>query len=677
MRILRCLMFFVLCLTALCYAKVDRVEVISRTDVAGGKSWGSAGAYEEIIARVYFSVRPENKHNRQIVDIDNADKNKSGDVEFSSDLYMLRPKDPKKGNGALLLEVPNRGGRGLLRIVDGGTPGGVNQESSFGDGWLLNQGYTLAWLGWEWDLAPEPRNLRLYAPVAHEKDGREIHGLVRTDFTLAEAREDVPLGHLLLGPAGGQSYPVDDPKSSQNVLTVRSTPEGKRTVIPPSQWRFAHKVDSKEVDDPHYIRLNGGFHPGEIYELVYTAKNPVVVGLGLAAVRDFVSYSKNSDQAIAPVKRAYAAGISQTGRFLRHFIYQDFNIDEDNRQVMDGVLAHVAGAGRGSFNHRFAQPSRDAQPMSSIYFPTDLFPFTDMPEKDTDSSRVGGVLDAASASHSAPKIFYTNTSYEYWGRAASLIHTSADGHADVKIPDSTRIYFLAGLQHFSGGFPPVKATPTNVEYTAQQLQNPNPIRWFWRAFITDMDEWVRDGKNPPDSVYPRVSDGTLIAFSQRNFPKIPGVNTPKEMSTAYHLDFGPTWTRGIITKEPPAVGKAFTALVPKSDADGNDLGGVRLPELQVPLATYTGWNLRDAKIGAPDRRLSFLGSDIPFAKTAEGRRQTGDPRPSIAERYASGEDYMAKYTEAVKQLIKQRFILAEDLPAMVERGNQEWKEATK
>jgi hypothetical protein len=679
MRLLRYLLPAILSLglSNISSARVERVEVISRTDVAGGKSWGSAGPYEEIIARVYFTVRPENKHNRQIVDIENADKNAKGEVEFSSDLYLLRPKDAKRGNGAVLLEVPNRGGRGLLRIVDGGAPGAISQEASFGDGWLLKQGYTLAWIGWEWDLAPDARNLRLYAPVAHAKDGSEIHGLLRTDFTLPEAREDMPLGHILLGPAGGQSYPVDDPDSSENVLTVRNKPDSERKVIPRSQWSFSHKVGGIQANDPHFVHLNGGFQPGEIYELVYMAKNPVVVGLGLAAVRDFVSYLKNNDHAVAPVQRAYAAGISQTGRFLRHFLYQDFNIDEDNRQVLDGVLAHVAGAGRGSFNHRFAQPSRDAQPMSSIYYPTDLFPFTALPEKDLETSERAGLLDAPIASHTAPKVFFTNTSYEYWGRAASLIHTSPDGRADAKIPDNVRVYFLAGLQHFSGPFPPQKNTPGNLDNTAQQAHDPNPIRWFWRAFITDMDEWVRNGKQPPQSTYPKIRDGELVSFSQTNFPHIPGVNPPKDVSTAYPLNFGPQWKQGVIFNEPPIVGNAFTALIPKVDADGNDLGGVRLPELQVPLATYTGWNLRDPKIGAPERRLSFLGSYIPFPKTAEQRRQSGDPRRSIEECYTSREKYIEMYTDAAKRLIKQRFLLADDLPALIERGNQEWQEATK
>ena len=213
------------------------------------------------------------------------------------------------------------------------------------------------------------------------------------------------MGHILLGPDGGNSYPVDDPESEKNVLTVRDTPTGERTKIPRSDWSFAHVVDGQLTPDPHYVHLNSGFVPGKIYELVYTAKNPAVVGVGLAAVRDFLSYLKYDPQATAPVKRAYAVGISQSGRFLRHFIYQDFNADEQGRQVMDGVIAHVAGAGRGSFNHRFAQPSRDAQPMSSLFFPTDLFPFTDLPEEDPGTGQKAGLLDAAAKSQDNTRRF--------------------------------------------------------------------------------------------------------------------------------------------------------------------------------------------------------------------------------------------------------------------------------
>ena len=652
-------------------AHVTRVEIISRTDVQDGRAFGLAGAYEKIVGRVYFAVNPDNLHNKLIVDLDKAPRNAQGEVEFSADLYLLKPKDMNKGNNAVLFEVSNRGGKGILRLVNGVTSSEPSAE--FGDGFLMREGYTVAWVGWEFDVADHGDNLKLYAPVAHDAGG-EIRGLVRSDFTPAQKVEDMPLGHFLLGSVGGKSYPVDDPASPKNVLTLRDAPDGPRQTIPRGQWGFTHTVDGKLAADPHFIHLDGGFQAGKIYEVVYEAKDPVVAGLGLAAVRDFLSYLKYDPQSTAPVKRVYAVGISQSGRFLRHFLYQDFNADEQGRQVMDGVIAHVAGAGRGSFNHRFAQPSRDAQPLSSIFFPTDLFPFTDLPETDPESGATSGLLDASTKSKTAPKIFLTNTSYEYWGRAASLIHISPDGLSDAKIGDDVRVYLLSGLQHFSAPFPPQKSMPGSPDSNAQQGYNPNPIQWYWRALITDMDQWVKDGTPPPASTYPKIADAKLVPLNKWIFPKIPGVNTPHEMNLAYHLDFGPQWKDGIVSLEPPKVSKPFPGLVPQSDADGNDLGGVSLPELQVPLATYTGWNLRDPGIGAGDLRLSFYGSFIPFARTATEREKSGDPRLSIAERYASREQYLGKFAEAAMKLIHERFLLREDLPAMLDRGEREWDE---
>jgi len=653
-------------------AHVTRVEILSRADIQDGRAFGLAGAYERIIGRVYFAVNPENIHNRPIVDLDKAPRNAQGEVEFSADLYLFKPKDMAKGNNAVLFEVSNRGGKGILRLVNGGNTSDPNNE--FGDGFLLREGYTIAWLGWQFDVADQGQNLRLSAPVAHDPGGKEIRGLVRSDFTPSQKRDDMPLGHILLGPAGGKSYPVDDPASPKNVLTVRDAPDGPRQVIPRGRWSFAHSVEGQLVTDPHFIHLDGGFLPGKIYEVVYEAKDPAVAGAGLAAVRDFLSYLKYDPQATAPVRRVYAVGISQSGRFLRHFLYQDFNADEQGRQVMDGVIAHVAGAGRGSFNHRFAQPSRDAQPLSSIFFPTDLFPYTDLPEADPETGETAGLLDAESRSHTAPKIFFTNTSYEYWGRCASLIHTSTDGLKDAAPGENARIYLLAGLQHFSAAFPPQKATTGSPDSAAQQRHNPNPVQWFWRALITDLDQWVKDGTPPPPNTYPKIADSTLVPLSKWTFPRIPDVNTPHEMNLAYHLDFGSQWRSGIISNEPPKVGKTFSVLVPQTDADGNDLGGVRLPELQVPLATYTGWNLRDPSIGAPDLRLSFLGSFLPFARDASEREKSADPRRSVAERYVSREQYMGKFAEAAMNLIKERFLLREDLTAVLERGQREWNE---
>src|SRR5580692_1998108 len=327
-------------------AHVTRVEIISRTDIQDGHAFGLAGAYEKIVGRVYFAVNPENLPNKLIVDLDKAPRNAQGQVEFSADLYLLKPKDMNKGNNAVLFEVSNRGGKGILRLVNGVTSADPNGE--YGDGFLMREGYTVAWVGWEFDVADRGENLKLYAPVAHDAGGKEIRGLVRSDFTPAQKVEDMPLGHSLLGPTGGKSYPVNDPASPKNVLTVRDTSDGPRQTIPRGQWSFAHTVDGKLTADPHFIHLDGGFQAGKIYELVYEAKDPAVVGVGFAAVRDFLSYLKYERQSTAPVKRVYAVGISQSGRFLRHLLYQDFNADEQGRKVMDGVIAHVAGAGRGS-----------------------------------------------------------------------------------------------------------------------------------------------------------------------------------------------------------------------------------------------------------------------------------------------------------------------------------------
>ncbi|HXZ80134.1 MAG TPA: alpha/beta hydrolase domain-containing protein [Terriglobales bacterium] len=666
---------FVFWFTTGAIAKVDRVEITRRSDVLEGKAFGLAGRYEKIVGRVYFKVRPDNPHNRRIIDLDKAERNASGEVEFSADFYVLRPRNG--GNHVALFEVSNRGRKSILAIANRGTTSfDPTQESDFGDGFLMENGYTVAWLGWQWDVRDEPGLLHLYAPIAKDSAG-PIRGLVRSDFTPSAKTLDAPVGHVLTTPSGtvgGIGYPVADPANPQNVLTVRDSATAPRRVIPRTQWDFAREVDHKVVPDKRYIHLKTGFEAGKIYEVVYVAQDPAVAGLGLAAVRDFISYLKHGEAAVAPVRYAYGVGISQSGRFLRHFLYQDFNDDEQGQQVFDGIIAHVAGAGRGSFNHRFAQPSRDAQPMSSVFYPTDIFPFTDLPEADVTGSKGGGLLDATTVSNTVPKIFFTNTSYEYWSRAASLIHTDAQGKLDARVSDHVRIYLLAGLQHFTGPFPPAHG---DGEYKCQQKTNPNPVAFFWRALITDMDQWAREGIAPPASVYPHLADASLVPPAKLLFPRIPGVKLPQDVNLGWRLDFGPDWNRGIISNEPPKVLGSYPALVPQVDKDGNDLGGVRLPSLTVPLATYTGWNLRDPSIGAPTQRCSFVGSYIPFAKTAADRRKTGDPRLSITERYQSRAQYMGLYAEAALALIKQRFLLQRDLAPILERGEQEWMEANK
>jgi Alpha/beta hydrolase domain len=667
------------------YARVTRVEITSRTDVLNGKSFGDTGPYERITGRVYYSLAVTNWHNTAIVDLANAVNLKNGEVEFASDFIIVRPKDMAKANGSMLLEVPNRGHSRIISLVDGGD---WNIEHNAGDAWLLRNGYTIAMVGWQWDAAGDDA-LRFIAPIAKDH-GKTITGILRGDFMPSKAADEIPLGHLILGNVGGSEYPVSNPDDPRNTLTVRDSRNAPRNPIPRSQWKFAHTVDGKLTPSDRFIHLDGGFQPGKIYEYIYAVQDPVVAGAGFAAIRDFASWSKYSHDALARVKRVYGEGISQNGRFLRDYLYQAFNGDEDGHMALDGILAHVAGAGRGSFNYRFAQPSRDAQPTSSVYFPTDVFPFTDLPETDiaVSTSKVrAGLLDRVIAERNAPKIFFSNTSYEYWGRAAALIHTVPDpdrgsysthvvaaGMIDAEISPSVRIYHFTGLQHFSGPFPPEKGTG---DLFGRQPQSPLPIKYFWRAMIANMDAWVRDNTEPPPSSYPLITDRNLVPLDKYAFPKIPGINLPHEANEALRIDFGPDWRKGILSRQPPMLGQPFPVLVPQVDADGNERDGIRLPEYAAPLATYAAWNLRDPSIGAPDQRVAFEASWIPFPKTAADRQRTGDPRKSIEERYKSKEFYLRHYSNALDQLIKDRWILSEDRDAVLERGVQEWDFATK
>ncbi len=645
-------------------ARVLRVEITTRTDVLAGQAFGNAGPYERIVGKIYFSVATGNPHNARIVDLSNAVNLQNGEVEFSADFIAVRPKNAQKGNGSLLLEVPNRGHGGILRMFDGGD-GDLAKDA--GDSWFLRNGFTLVTLGWQWDASGADA-LGLYAPIAKDH-GRTITGLLRGDLMLSRPMVEIPLGHLIIGNIGGTEYPVAAPEDPRNTLSVRASRNAPRTILPRSDWQFAQTVDGKLVPSNRHIHLNFGFQPGQIYEYVYVVADPVVAGLGFAAVRDFASYAKNAKDAVTPASRVYGEGISQNGRYLRDFLYEGFNADEQGKMALDGVLAHVAGAGRGSFNYRFAQPSRDAQPTSSVFFPTDIFPFTDLPETDPVTGQTGGLLDRAAAEKVVPKIFFSNTSYEYWGRAAALIHVTADGKQDAPLSPNVRVYHFTGLQHFTGPFPPARGAG---DLLGQQPESPLPVRYFWRAMLANMDAWVRSGSAPPESSYPKLSDGTLIPFKNYALPTLPGVGNPNEANEAFHLDFGPHWTDGILSLEPPKVGEAFPVLVPQVDGDGNERDGVRLPEISVPLASYISWNLRDPSIGAANQRVSFEASFLPFRKTAAEREESGDPRKSIAERYAGREDYLARFTKALDELVRQHWILPEDRPALLHHAELDW-----
>jgi hypothetical protein len=581
-------------------ARVVRVDVTSRAEIAFG--------YERIEARVHFEIDPANPRNQRIADLDKADSH-----AFSADLVLLRPTCG--GNGVLHLEIPNRGGLG--RSADPAR-----------DDFLFRRGYTLAWLGWQFDVRDEPDRLRVHPPVAHG-----VRGHVRSDFIVDQRTDEHHIGHVIGGAVGGKGYPVADPNDPDNVLTERDDVTAPRQVIPRGRWRFTSDTT---------IALDGGFVPGRIYEIVYSAADPAVVGTGLAAVRDFVSHLKYDPTAMVPVTAAYGFGISQSGRFLRHLVHEGFNADEEGRRVFDGLLVHVAGAGRGNFNHRFAQPSRDAQPIVPAFYPVDVFPFTDTPTTDPFSGRTAGLLDRAVEEKVVPKIFYMNTGYEYWSRGGSLIHTTPDGAADVEPPSTTRIYVLAGHGHIGGAFPPQRPA------SGRHLQN---FLTYWpltHALVDALDAWVRQGTEPPPSRYPRLGDGTLVRAETLS-------NAPAFAYEPFGID------RAL---EPPRVLGTYTALVPRVDADGNELGGVQMPFHTVPLATLTSWNLRDPATGFPRYRASFIGSLIPF------------PAEGIAERYRSRDEYLGRFTADTMRLIERRYLVREDLHDLVNRGMELWEWTT-
>lgn len=638
-------------------AEVRRLVVMAREGVLGGE-------YEKLAGSVELELDPTRPANAVIVDLDRAPRNPRGKVEASADFVVLRPRRPPEGGSTALLEVSNRGGKALLPYFDR-APWRLDPtaDADFGDRLLTRLGLTLIWVGWQFDVPRQPGLLRLRAPVA-AGDGRPLEGLVRSDWTVERATPALPLGHR-----GHVAYPVADPRHADNVLTVRTARLGPREIVPRARWRFARVEAGRPVADPTWIHLEGGFEPGRIYELVYHARDPVVVGIGLATVRDLVAWARYDVRSAFPVTTAVAFGVSQSGRFLRHFLYQGFNTDEAGRKVFDGVLVHTAGAGRGSFNHRFAQPSRDAHRFSAFFFPTDLFPFTSRTQTDPQTGVADGLLArSAGRPEHRPKTFFTNTGYEYWGRAASLIHTSVDGRADVAPLPNERIYHLAGGQHFIGAFPPPESE------RAGQAYHGNPLDFLvtLRALLVRLIEWVRDERTPPPSAYPTLGAGTLVPIGALAFPRIPDVTAPRVIHQAHRVDYGSDWAAGVITREPPAVGPPFPALVSQVDADGNERAGMRGVELLAPLATYTPWQLRGGGGSDAAELRDFLGTYVPFPRTEAERQRTGDGRLSIERRYADRRAYLDAAARAAASLAAAGLLLREDVPRVLERAEQHW-----
>ena len=642
-----------------------RLDITARRPFAGGQTFGAVGAYEQLDGRARFAVDPSHPDNAVIADLNLAPRNAAGGVEFTSDFRIIKPVDNDHGNGRLLLDVLNRGKELALKNINSAPDAPPAADPHPGNGFLMRRGYSLVWCGWQHDVPDAPGLFRCAVPHAVNPDGAPVSGRIVVAFqpTFAAATQ-------FLSDREHRPYPANHLESWDSVLTVQDYEDGPETVIPRANWAFARMVDGRRIPDAAHITLDGGFAPGKVYRVLYETSAAPVVGLGLLATRDLAAWLRYAaaDTAGAAnplagaVGRAYAFGRSQSGRFLRQFLYLGLNRDESGRIVFDGMLPNVAGGKMGEFNVRFGQPSSLSN--RSV---NNLPPFLDAGPDGAD-----GILAAVTRRGIAPKIIYTNTSSEYWGGHGALAHLTPDGGSDATLsdatlPDGIRSWLFAGTQHAPASLP---ISDTNPDTGARGVQPLNYVdyRPLLRAALHHLDRWVTHNEPPPDNRYPRFADGTLInaADTADFFGALPGAVFPAQLKAVRQLDFGPD--RAVPTQIPPAVGDAYPCLVSALDADGNETGGVRLPAVAVPLATYAGWNVRHPTIGGAGQTLAaggtLTGSAIPFAPTRAARRAAGDPRPSIEERYASRAEYLERVREYAATLANAGYLLDEDIPTL-------------
>ena len=624
-------------------AEVARIEIASREDVLGGKPFGAVGAYEKLAGRVYFAVAPETAQNRIIADIEKAPRNAQGKVEFSADLFILKPKEPARANGVLLFDVVNRGNKALLATFNHGVGSAdPTTEAQFGDGLLMREGYTLVAVGWQFDVPKQKNRIGFDAPIATE-GGRPITGWVNPWFIPNKRSESYEFASGYFSPA----YPPLDPDNPAYRLTEREGLASTPRLIPREDWQFGRVENGKLRFDPNWVTLKGGFGAGLTYQVTYESKDPPLAGLGFAAIRDLASALKYNSDALVHGRYAYTYGASQTGRFQRQVIYEGFTTDEHGRQAIDALFIQTGATSLGSFNERFAQPNELGS------FTQTKFPIRYEVTTDPLTGRRDG-LGARVPAGQEPKVFLVDTGSEYWdrGRVAALRHLSMDGTKDLADPPNVRVYFLAGTQHGSGSWPP-------GDNGGQLRANPNDYRWAQAALLVALDGWVRKGVAPPPSRHPLLSDGTLIAQSKIQYPSVRSVKWPLHVPGGFRADV-------------PGFLSVLPFLVPQVDKDGNDMGGIRLPEQAVPLGTYADWAFRSESIGAPDTLIAMAGSFIPFARTRVEREKSGDPRLSIAERYSGRADYLRRVEEAAKGLAQDRYLLREHVRPIVDAAGEHW-----
>ena len=645
------------------------LQIAERVAFAGDHAFGDTGGYERISGRAHFAVAPRASVNATVVDLDKAPIDDRGMVRFAADFMILKPREMERGNRRVLYDYGNRGHKRALQFFnDAPHSNAPIALAHAGNGFFMRRGYAVAWLAWEGDMLPGDGRMVLDVPVASD-NSRPITGRIRVEYIA-----DVPgiTCFPLSGRIAAHSYSTVSLDTRDATLTRRRYPYDPPQVIPSDQWQFAcvesgvggetHAVERAVVPAARHIRLPTGFQPGWIYELVYTAKDPLVHGLGHIAVRDFISFLKYADADAAGqpnplrgVEKAYAWGRSQTGRCLRDFVYRGFNEDAHGRRVFDGVLPHVAGAGRKWLNHRFASPIVSGGQQYEDHFNiADSFPFSYAWSTDHLTGTQDAILKRPDTD---PLVIHTQTATEYWVRRGSLAHTDTQGN-DLKQPDTVRIQFWASSQHFADPLP--RAPSRGI---GQNYSNIVSTSMFFRANLDAMDRWATDGTPPPPSRIPTRADGTLVSIDEwrRQFPAIPGIATPRAPNALPLLDFGPDVERGIL-REPPEVvpSRQYTVLVPAVDRDGNDVPGVRAPMVTAPLGTYTGWNLR-ARGHGHGAQLRFEGSYIPFPESPQERAATDDPRLSILERYPDKAAYVAAITAAARELVAQGLMLEEDV----------------
>ena len=645
---------------------VTSFEIKETTKFHNDKCWGSSGPYKRIDGIIHFAVEPSNPANCGIIDLDKAELDKEGKVPFSSDFTLVTPvnQDPKR----LLIDVTNRGRKKAFQDFNmSGIAGTMGHDIDPGDGFLFKSGFGILSLGWQFDVLRRNGLLGMKAPLVLE-NGKPVVGI-----NSVEIRPSVEVNDFLLADRTHIPYPsISLSKEGANLL-VRDWEDGPDTLIPVSEWSFARDDSTSPTPSREHIFLKSGFQPGKIYNFVYRATGAVVTGTTLLSVRDTGSWIRNSSQNgffEKPPSYLYAYGVSQTGRLLRHFIYAGMNIDENGAKVYDGILPHVAGGRRGNFNHRFGQPSQQ----SAAGF-GHLFPFTDQNLKDPFSSKKEGLQDRQKTSGQSPKIIYTNTSAEYWRGDGSLSHMDPSGCCDKPLPVNARTYMFSGTQHGAGSTQLLKATSLEQMLEAYKA-NIVDYRPLLRGALNNLISWVEEDIEPPMSCTPRLDDGTAVSRHKAIglMPDIPGQDLPnpdrlwriREMDLGENTDIG-------ITKYPIIEGRTYPCFVSTLDKDGNEISGIKMPDISVPLATHTGWNLRNPQTGSSEQLISMIGFSSAFPVSKADRESTNDPRLSIEERYTSKKDYLCRVREEADKLANKCYILHQDIEVIIKNCSDRYE----